>query len=107
MYGDVYHSLLAAGSTATSAATAHLLFGNYAGLSDLHNDDVVNLVVSASANPAKLWNSTVTNDVGFRVEGGATVEWPPMRAGAASLLHVARETANNASMIWTITRRSN
>lgn len=105
MYGDAYYDLVAAGSTATSAAGAHLLFGAYQGLSLLNNGEVVNLQLFASANHLRVWNSTVTNNTGFRLEGNATVDWPAMRAGTASALHVARETANNASWNWTVFRR--
>ena len=106
MYGDSNYVIVSAGSTATSAATAHSLFGSYTGLSLLNNDEVLNIQVYASANHLRLWNTTVSNNVGFRVEGNATAEWPAMRTGAASLLHIARETASDASANWTVFKRA-
>ena len=106
-YGDPKWDILSAGSTATSAATAHLLFGNITGLSTVNNEEVVHLQIYASAFGVRLWNSTVSNNIGYRIDTNTTVEWPAMRAGTASLLHIANDTASaNASINWTIFTRS-
>ena len=105
-YGDVYFKMQANGSTATSAATAHLVFGTYAGLSLLNNEDVVNIQLWATGADSRLWDNTVTNNTGLRLTTAASLyDLPPMRVGDASRIHFAREAAANVTMGWTIWRR--
>ena len=110
MYGDARFALVAAASTATSAATAHLLFGLYNGLSNLNNDEVVWVKLSTSQNdPAYIWDSTVLSRRGYQLNKAASItnlEFPPMRAGDASQLHFARDATANPSIQWNIWRRS-
>ena len=103
--GDPKWAIINAGSTAASAATAHLLFGNYGGLSTVNNEETIHIQVYASAVGARLWNSTVTNNVGYKITAETTIEWPAMRAGTASQLHFASDTSANASVNWTIFTR--
>lgn len=105
-YGETYFSMLASGSTATSAATAHLLFGIYGGLSLLNQNDVVNVQLQPTVADVRLWNSTVTNNTGLRLgTAGSAYDLPPMRVGEASGLHIARDTTTNTTVLWTIWNR--
>lgn len=105
-FGDPKYVFLHAGCIATSAVTAHLLFGNYGGLSQHNNDEVVHVQIAPSAGDLRLGTSAVTNNLGLRLTTAASVfDLPPMRCGDASLLHVAPEGTNNACPIWVIWRR--
>ena len=102
-YGDVYFDIYSTGSTATSAATAHLLFGSYAGLSLINQNEVVNLQVVMTVADARIWDSTVTNNTGLRLSPSASAwDFPPMRAAAASTLHFVRDAATDATANWTV-----
>ena len=106
MYGDVYFKIIASGSTATSAATAHLVFGTYAGLSTLNNNDVVNVQLNAVTADCRVWDSTVTNNNGLRLSTAASIfDMPPMRAGDASGLQFVRDTGTNSTLQWTVWSR--
>ena len=109
-YGDIYYSWLKSGSTAASAQGAHLLFGNYEGLSDLNNDDVVHIRLKSvggndynvgpdAANVGEVLGETVYADAsGF--------DLPPMRAGDASRVFFANLVAGtNASAGWSVWKR--
>lgn len=106
-YGDVRHKWVMAGSTATSAATAHNLLGSYAGLSLLTNDDVVHIQVQSIANDMLIGPiGNVSNDIGYRIT--TTLSWidlPPMRAGTASQLQMCRAGGTNATAMWVIWSR--
>lgn len=105
-YGDVWFKIISSGSTATSAATAHILFGSYQGLSTLGNNEVVNVQLVPTAADARVWDSTVTNNTGLRLSVAASVfDLPPMRVGNASLLHFTRDGGTNSTMLWTIWSR--
>lgn len=106
-YGDTYFRLVSTGSTATSAAGAHLLFGSYTGLSTLNNNAVVHFQLNAVTADARVWDNTVTNDRGgLRITTSASIfDMPPMRAAEASLLHFARDTTTNTTLIWTVWER--
>lgn len=106
-YGDTYFRMVSTGSTATSAATAHLLFGNVTGLSLLNQNTVVHFQLNAVTADARVWNSTVTNDSGgLRLTTAASIfDMPPMRAAEASLLHFARDTVTNTTILWTVWER--
>jgi hypothetical protein len=104
-YKDTNYIWLAGGSTATSAATAHNIFGTYNGLSSLNANEVVILMVSACAgdlrvslNPA----GGATNDTSLRIfQAASTFDIPPMTVANASQITMARETgSNNPVLFW-------
>ena len=110
-FGVTPHKLLTSGSTATSAGTAHLLFGAYNGLSQLNNSEVVLVHVGASGGGTF---SIQGNNLGVVAEGlmiaPATTGEPAwflmqMRAGDASGLHFFRFTTNNGIADWSVFRR--
>src|SRR3990167_3434675 len=107
MYGDVSFEWIRSGSTATSAATAHLLFGAYNALSNLNSKDVLLIQVQASAANLRIGPSgSPTNNIGLRViVTDPYIDLPPMQAGNASLLHFARTATNDATADWIIWRR--
>ena len=110
-YGDPAYTLITAGSTATSANTAHLLFGSYQGLSTLNNSEVVKIFITASGGAMRIWDSTVSNNIGVLFNDTSSalqnLEWPPTRAGDASLLHIAQGTLGDATNpAWAIWRRA-
>ena len=109
--GVTPHKLLTSSSTATSAGTAHLLFGAYDGLSQLNNSEVVLVYVAASAGGVY---SIQGNNLGLVSQGlmiaPATTGEPAyflmqMRAGDASGLHFFRFTTNNGIADWSVFRR--
>ena len=108
-YGDKNFAYVISGSTATSAATAHNLFGLYQGLSLLGQDEAVFIQVFASAADIRLSGdptTSATNNTGLRLTtAGSNYDLPPMRVGDASQISFAREASNNASPIWTVWRR--
>ena len=85
------------GSTATSAATTHLLFGLFTGFSTLNNNETVLVYLQASGGDFRIGNAAVTNNTGHRFVSASASDFtfPIMRAGDASLLHIMREGANN------------
>jgi len=102
-YGGVYFELFASGSTATSAATAHSLFGANGGLSLLNHQDVVFIQIVPTGADARVWNSTVTNGTGLRLsDAGSVFDLPPMRVGSASTLHFTRDAGANTTLYWTV-----
>ena len=109
--GVTPHALLTSVSTATSAGTAHLLFGNYQGLSQLNNSEVVLLHVSASAGGAYTIQNVNTGIVGEGMMVNPAAIGEPawfllqMRAGDASGLHMFRFTTNNGIAGWSLFRR--
>lgn len=106
MYGDSFYIPVTAGSTATSAAGAHLLFGSYQGLSTLGNNEVVNVVIATVTADIRWWDSTVSNNTGIRLTTAASsYDLPPMRVGTASQLHVSRDAGTNATVSWAVLRR--
>lgn len=108
-YGDKTFVYITSSSTATSAATAHNLFGAYQGLSLLGNDEAVFVQLFASAADIRLSadpDTPATNGTGLRLTTAASnYDLPPMRVGDASQITIAREAGNNASPLWTIWRR--
>src|SRR3990167_3977245 len=110
-FGVTPHKLLTSGSTATSAGTAHLLFGTYNGLSQLSNSDVVLVSVGDSAGGVFTIqgnNLGIINE-GLKIAPATTGEpaWflMQMRAGDASGLHIFRITTNNGIADWSVFRR--
>jgi hypothetical protein len=108
-YGDVSYQFIRSGSTATSAATAHDLFGIYDGLSDvLNDDDVTHLQVSASVVDFRLGPSDViTNDNGLKITAAASlIDIPPIKVSDARIFQFVREAATDASALWVIWQRN-
>lgn len=107
---DTSYQIYAAGSTATSAGTAHFLTGNYTGLSLLNNSDVVVPWLKARTNSLRVYPTLA--DFGVRAglalssSGGNYDQLMPMRAGAASLMHVANDVVgSNGNVDWVFWRR--
>ena len=109
-YGDKNFVYVLSGSMATSASTAHNLFGSYQGLSLLGNEEAVFIQVFASAADIRLSAdpaTSATNNTGLRLTtAGSNYDLPPMRVGDASRITIAIEGSNNASPMWTVWRRS-
>lgn len=107
---DTSYQIYASGSTATSAGTAHLLTGNYAGLSALNNNDVVVPWLRARTNSLRVFPAL--GDFGVRAglalsaSDADYTQLLPMRAGAASLMHVANDVVgSNGNVDWVFWRR--
>lgn len=102
------YTILASGSTAASADTAHSLFGNYGGLSGIGTSVVLYVETLAQSNDAVLFPSVNKTGRGT-VLSASTVsykELKPMQRTAASALHFANKTAsNNATVNWFVYRR--
>ena len=106
-YGDTYFSIVSSGSNATAAAGKHGLFGSYSGLSLINQNDVIHINLVPTAADIRVWDTTVSNDVGLRLTtAGSVFDLPPMRVGAASLLNFSRDAAVNATVNWTVWRRT-
>jgi len=107
--GDKTFNWLASGSTATSAATAHNLFGAYTGLSQLHPEEAVFVQIATTLADIRISGSAgspATNNTGLRLTVSAsTYDLPPVRAANASELTFAREAATNATALWTLWAR--
>lgn len=103
-YKDTSYTWLAGGSTATSAAGAHNIFGTYGGLSSINANEVIILMVSACAGDLRLSldpTKGATNDTSLRLFGAAsTFDIPPMTVSNASQITMAREGANNPVLFW-------
>jgi len=108
-YTDTNYTFVAGGSTATSAATAHNLFGNYGGLSNLNSKEVLLLIVSASGGDLRLSlnpSNGATNDSTLRLQAAASLfDLPPMTVQNASQITIAREGSNNPVVFWTALAR--
>ena len=102
--GGETFTLLHAASVAASAATAHSIFGNYGGLSDINASIVLNLEVMAETNDAMIL-PTVSDVGGKWISTSATqsTELKPMTRDNASKLHFQNKTAGeNATLHLTI-----
>lgn len=104
-YGDPSFEFLTSTCAQASANSAHLLLGNYQGLSDLHDDDVVHLFIEAGGDIRVGENPS--NNIGLPIYAAASgFDWPPVRAGDASqLLFANKELGTDASPVTTIFRR--
>ena len=92
-YGDVNYEWINSGSTGASADTAHLLFGNYQGLSDLHQSEVAHVMLQGITNDFNVGlDNTVTNNIGYKIGATSWFDLAPMRVGKASGLHIANTT---------------
>ena len=104
--GDRVFNWIASGSTATSAATAHNLFGTYNGLSLINADEAMFVQISATLADIRISGSAgspATNNTGLRITVSASnYDLPPVRAGNASELTFVREGATNATILWTL-----
>ena len=106
MYGDTKYEWVKSGSTAASAATAHLLFGAYNGLSLLNDDDVLNVQILAQNNPMELL-PTVALSPGFPYfASGSTIhDLPAQSVKDVEELHFRNFTILNTTVYWNIWRR--
>jgi len=104
--GDKSFQYLVSGSTVTSAATAHNLFGSYGGLSDLSASEVIFVTIFASGGGLRISADPAvgaTDDVGLRLTtAGSNYDLPPMKVTHASQITFARETDSNPNPLWTI-----
>jgi hypothetical protein len=102
------YTILSSGSTAASAETAHSLFGNYGGLSDVAASVVLYTEVLAQSNDALLYPSVSTAGRGVVLSASQTdyKELKPMQRTNASALHIRNKTAaNNTTVNWFIYRK--
>ena len=99
------YEFLASGSVAASADTAHSLYGNFDGLSDLGSWQVVHVSIQPSANNLALFPQVETNGRGWRMVSGNDyyIDLPAMTRDNASRLHFLNETSgSNAVVNWMI-----
>ena len=105
-YGDRVLDWVSSGSTATSAATAHNLFGTYNGLSLINSDEAVFVQIATTLADIRISGSAgspATNNTGLRITVSAsTYDLPPIRAANASEITFAREAATNATALWSL-----
>ena len=100
---DYLYRYQSGGSTATSAATGHLLFGAYQGLSLLANGHRVRIQVSASTGIAVLNGGAANAGTdGMVLAPSNLYELPVVRAGDASQIQIARRDTNNPVVYWSI-----
>ena len=106
MYGDPYFEYVTSTCANGSANGQTILLGNYGGLSDLNNDDIVHLFIEANTHDIRVGTSP-SNDIGLPIySAGSGFDWPAIRAGDASqLLFANRQLDNNASPVTTIFRQ--
>ncbi len=107
MYGDTRYEWVKSGSTTASAATAHLLFGTYNGLSNLNVNDTLHIQILPLTNNFELLRSSAL-ETGFLFTTDSTFYYdlPPMRSGTASAMHFRNQTgASNATARWIVWRR--
>jgi hypothetical protein len=109
-----YFEMHATNTTLASlTAASGLLFGDYNGLSNLNNDDIVYVQISVSAADLRVFDTNnlaeAASDFGFKVHADASlVDVPPMRAADASLLgyvNIGGGATNDASALWVIWRQ--
>ena len=110
-YQDTNWLHLAGGSTATSAATLHDLYGGtYTGLSRLNASQVVRLQVATSNSFARLGASFTGlqpyayNSI-WLAPSNIVVELPPMLVHDASQMKLMRHTAENVVVFWNLWMR--
>lgn len=111
MKGDTNYTWISSGSTAASADTAHLLWGNYGGLSDLNADEVIHLQILASANNFYMlpFTDASATELGQRFVAGNDyyIDIPPMKVSAASQLHFRNAVnGSNGELLWVIYSRN-
>ena len=104
--GDKSFQYVISGSTVTSAATAHNLFGNYGGLSDLSASEVIFVTLFASGGDLRISADPAigaTDNTGLRITtAGSNYDLPPMKVTHASQMTFAREGTNNPNPLWTV-----
>ena len=107
---DTNYAWITSGSTATSAATAHNLYGVYSALSQLSASEVLLVQVSASVGDMMISPgpaTPATNNLGIPLfTSDAILTLPPIINSSASQITFARLTATNATAVWTIWRRT-
>ena len=107
---DPNYVFVTSGSTATSAATAHNIFGLYSALSQLSASEVLLIQVSASVGDMMLSPgpaTQATNNIGIPIfTSDAILTLPPIINSSASQITFARLTATNSTAVWTIWRRA-
>lgn len=100
---DYLYRYQSGGSTATSAATGHLLFGVYDGLSLLADGHRVKIQVGASTGIAFLNGGAANAGTdGMVLAPSSLYELPVLRAGDASQIQIARASTNNPIVYWSI-----
>ena len=106
-YGDVTYSYILGGSTVTSAATPHDLYGGaYQGLSDLNVADVLMITLAASTGLATIGPSGTGGQIpGMFLSPSAQLNLLALTRDDASQLKVHRQTTNNPVIYWTVWAR--
>ena len=108
-YGDPSYAYISGGSTATSAATPHDLYGGlYGGLSDLNATDILLITLSASTGLASIGPSGTGGQLaGFFLAPSAVLTLPALTRNDASQLKIHRQVASNPVVYWSVwSRRS-
>lgn len=102
------YTIVASGSTAASADTAHSLFGTYNGLSNIGSSVVLYIEALAETNAAVLFPSVNKTGRGIVLSASRVdyKELKPMQRTNASALHFANKTAsNNTTVNWFVYRK--
>lgn len=106
--GDVNYVWVQSGSTATSVAAIHNLFGSYGGLSDLNSNDVLHLQAIARNEFAYVGPSgSISNNFGFVLDPAASVvDFPPMKRTVLESFQFSRGASDSdATIFWTVWKR--
>lgn len=108
-YGEPNFNFLRGGSTATSDATYHSLFGTYTGLSLLNTSDVVIVLVAASTGQGTLATTLNSLDLlssQYFITPSGITETLPYVVGTASQMGLIRIGLNNPIVYWSIWTRN-
>lgn len=112
MYGETNWEIYHSGSTATSADTAHNLFGLYGGLSLLSASDVVSVGVSAKTNTVLIYSGLAASSTTYGMFiSPSTITYEkfnPMTVNRARNLHFKNLTNGaNGTVVYAIWHRVN
>jgi hypothetical protein len=105
---DDSYAIVASGSIAASANTAHSLFGTYNGLSNIATSVILYGEAAAEGNDATVFSSSAKNGRGIVLSTSATgyTKLPSMRQSNFANLHFANKTdGSNTTVNWFIYRR--
>ena len=107
MYGDSGYDLVAAGSTAASAATAHRLLGLYNGLSLISSNDALTVHILPVGNSAEILpNSTLAPGIFVSTSQSLYQPLLPMSPARVESLHFRNAVgASNSTIRWVIWRK--
>jgi len=108
--GDTQYAWVNSGSTKTTSASAHNLYGSYGALSNLNASEVLLIQVSASVGDMMISPgpaTPATNNIGIPLfTSDAILTLPPIQLSAASQISFCPMTATSTTAVWTIWRRT-